>query len=69
MKNKGRLLGFSKLEDEVELQNNVQVPKYLRMTYPGICTESCTQQPSKCLAGIYDQQNLQKNVRLLDQQY
>ena len=43
MKNKGRLQGFSKIEDEVDMQNNIEVPKHLKMTYPGICNSHCSQ--------------------------
>ena len=69
MKNKGSLQGFSKPEDEFDIQKDEEQQKYLQITYPGVCDAYCTQQPSKCLAGLYDQHNLQKNVRVLDQYY
>ena len=37
MKSKGRLQGFSNLDDEIDLQNNINVPSHLSMTYEGIC--------------------------------
>ena len=47
------------------------------MTYEGVCDQDssqtedifCHARPSKCLHGIYDQGNLNKNIRMLDQYY
>ena len=46
------------------------------MTYEGICDQTnqaedkyCQIKPSKCLHGIFDQGNLNKNIRTFDQYY
>ena len=76
MKVKKRLLGFSSLDEEIDAENNVEVPKHRTMSYQGICDQDdakgshyCNLRPSKCLHGIFDQGNLNRNVRLLDQYY
>ena len=63
MKAKSRLQGFSSIEDEIDADNNIEVPKHKPMTYEGICDTGndenadenyCLSRPNKCLHGIYD---------------
>ena len=52
------------------------MPRHLPITYDGICDQSsiqgdphCLDRPIKCLHGIFDQRNLHKNIRFVDQHY
>ena len=77
MKVKARLYGFSSLEDEIDAEeDSAEVPRHFPMTYEGICNKDnasredyCPVRPTKCLHGIFDQGNLNKNIRMLDQYY
>jgi len=80
MKSKSRLQGFSCLDDEIDVENNVEVPRHPLISYKGILDEDnntlssdsnnfCSLRPSKCLHGIYDKSNLNRNIRLMDQYY
>jgi hypothetical protein len=81
MKLKSRLQGFSRLDDEIDAENNVEVPRHPLMSYKEIFDQEnnnnvpsddsnfCSLRPSKCLHGIYDKSNINRNIRLLDQYY
>ena len=76
MKGKARLQGFSSIEDDIEPNNNQEVPRHHPTTYEGICNREdtsgdsyCHNRARKCLHGIYDQGNLNRNIKLLDQYY
>lgn len=78
MKAKASLRCFSNIEDEID--SVFEQPRHPLITYEGIFAATdqqepeqvdgfCKLRPSKCLHGLYDQSNLAKNVRMIDQYY
>ena len=74
MKLKARLRSFNNIEDEVE--GSFELSRHPLMTYQGIIDKDeekvdgfCKLRASKCLHGLYDSDNLAKNIRMLDQVY
>ena len=77
MKQKARLRSFNNIDDEVEgsFESSSRHPL---MTYQGIIESGkvdeettqvdgfCKLRASKCLHGLYDSENLAKNIRMLD---
>jgi len=73
MKNKARLQGFTSIEDEVYPDRSAEGLRHLPLTYEGIFDDDsikgdrhCSARPSKCLHGILDKGNLNRNIRLMD---
>lgn len=85
MKQKGRLQGFTSIDDESSEEEHPNKKKQARsqepcdvhypLTYIGMQERlesegsKCDAPSSKCLHGIFDQANLTRNVRLLDNYY
>ena len=65
MKNKGKLLGFVKYDEQLDFEGQ-EPTQHQPMTYPGICSKNCDLLPNNCLCGIFDRDYIQKNVRAFD---
>lgn len=69
MKIKARLQCFSALGDDAD----DSLPHHKPLSYEGICDEDsiqgknfCLDRPTKCLHGIFDKKNVDKNIRHVD---